>query len=163
MTGCDELDEPAVAEVEPEDRSDELVAPDDAALALEEPDAEAVPPVLEAPEVVALLEVAGWAAITPTIPANAAAESPTVTRRARAAGWRRRGPGLLPAPGARRPLGEPEGVGREGCMGRSSGRRVVMAAVSAPETRPRRGARKKWVRNRPPRGVSAASGRGVGR
>jgi hypothetical protein len=130
VTGADELEDPALAGeldaepvVLPEPDDDELTVAAPLVVALE-------PVVLDAPV---------WVAMTPTSPAKAAAERPIVTRRARAAGWRRRGPGLRPARGERRPLGALEGRG-EGVIGSSSGRSLDMGPVSGPDVRPGRGA-----------------------
>ncbi len=89
----DELDDAGVADV---------LVDDDPSLATF--DTELLVPLL--PELVLVAEAppTGVAAMTPTRPANVTPVRAVATRRARAAGWRRRGPGR-PAEGGGRPGG----------------------------------------------------------
>ena len=95
VTGCDDALDDTLADT----RLDERWLVDDE------------PVDVEGVVVVAVLVAAGPTAMAATRPVNATADTPTVTRRARAAGWRR-GPAAPARGGRRRELGGVDGSGR---------------------------------------------------
>ncbi len=117
MTVLEELDEDGVADTELVDCDEEVGLP-------VELDAVLVLVVVLWLLALADAVLAALDAMTATSPPKAKPDTTTVARRARAAGWRRRGPGR-PAAGGRRRAG-PDG--REGVVG-SSGL-IVGSSVS---------------------------------